>query len=225
MSRTMSSKLAQKPGKTPPAEETPDGPKKLEILDGARRVFRAEGFDGASMDKIAQAAGVSKGTVYVYFRNKEELFKEMVRVDRREAAEQLCQFDDDAAAGDVATDLQRVGESFVAMMIRPEHIALIRMVMGAAEKFPEAGRVFFDMGPCFGIRRLAAYLEKQVAAGTLSIDEEIELASAHFLNLCQGNLVKPLLFCAGEAPGQEKIRKTVASAVRVFMKVYGVSKP
>ncbi|MGD1880025.1 MAG: TetR/AcrR family transcriptional regulator [Kiloniellaceae bacterium] len=198
--------------------ETPDGPKKWEILDGARRVFRAEGFDGASMDKIARAAGVSKGTLYVYFRNKEELFTEMVSVDRREAAEQLCNFDD--ATGDVRAVLQRVGESFVGMMIQPDHIALIRMVMGAAEKFPEAGQLFFEMGPRCGISRLAAYLQKQVEAGTLRIDEDIELAAAHFLNLCQGNLVKPLLFNAGEAPSREAIHKTVASAVRLFLKSY-----
>jgi AcrR family transcriptional regulator len=198
-----------------------DGPKKREILEGARQVFRAEGFDGASMDKIARAAGVSKGTLYVYFRNKEELFTEMVSVDRREAAEQLCNFENDS--GDVAAMLQQVGENFIAMMIRPEHIALIRMVMGAAEKFPEAGQLFFEMGPRCGIGRLSAYLEKQVAAGRLAIDEDIELAAAHFLNLCQGNLVKPLLFNAGAAPDRQQIEKTIASAVRMFMKSYGTA--
>lgn len=217
------SKLAQKSRKTAPAAEAggaaSDGGKKGEILDGARRVFRAEGFDGASMDKIAQAARVSKGTLYVYFRNKEELFKELVRVDRREAAEQLCGFDDDTGA--VADVLQRLGESFVAMMVRPEHIALIRMVMGAAEKFPEAGQVFFDTGPRYGIGRLAAYLQRQVERGNLKIDDDIELAAAHFLNLCQGNLVKPRLFGSVATPAPEEVRRTVESAVRVFLRSYG----
>lgn len=215
------SEVAQKlnaPAAAAAAPGTVDGPKKREILEGARRVFRAEGFDGASMDKIARAAGVSKGTLYVYFRNKEDLFMEMVSVDRREAAEQLCTFED---GGDVSDKLQQVGERFVAMMIRPDHIALIRMVMGAAEKFPEAGQLFFEMGPRCGIGRMAAYLDQQVAAGTLVIDEDIELAAAHFLNLCQGNLVKPLLFSVGGAPSQDDVQKTVASAVRLFMKAYG----
>jgi len=214
------SKLAVKTKKTAAPAEPAGGAKKLEILEGARRVFRAEGFDGASMDKIAQAAGVSKGTLYVYFRNKEELFKALVTVDRQEAAEQLCRFDGDD--GPVAEALQRAGESFIAMMIRPEHIALIRMVMGAAEKFPEAGQLFYDMGPRCGIGRLADYLRRQVAAGSLAIaDDDVELAAAHFLNLCQGNLVKPLLFSVGEAPGCQEIQKTVASGVRVFLRAYG----
>jgi hypothetical protein len=43
------------------------------------------------------------------------------------------------------------------------------------------------MGPRCAIGRLSAYLEKQVVAGRLATDEDIELAAAHFLNLCQGN--------------------------------------
>ncbi len=45
------------------------------FLDGARRVFFDKGFDGASMDEIARAGGVSKATIYVYFDSKEDLFE------------------------------------------------------------------------------------------------------------------------------------------------------
>jgi AcrR family transcriptional regulator len=44
-----------------------DGTKRRQIMDGAREVFLAQGFDGASMGEIARQAGVSKGTLYVYF--------------------------------------------------------------------------------------------------------------------------------------------------------------
>lgn len=201
----------------PPAQA--NSPKRAEILEGARQVFRAAGFDGASMDKIAQAAGVSKGTLYVYFHNKEELFQALVMVDRQEAAEQMCIVQDDDA--DIATMLQGLGERFLAMMTSQQHIALIRMVIGAAEKFPEAGRTFFEMGPCFGIERLAAYLDRQVARGRLTIDEDTSLAAAHFLNLCHGTSVKRLLFGYADAPSEDEIRQTVASAVGMFMKAYG----
>jgi hypothetical protein len=50
-----------------------DGAKRRQIIEGARRVFLAQGFDAASMGAIARAAGVSKGTLYVYFENKERL--------------------------------------------------------------------------------------------------------------------------------------------------------
>ena len=53
-----------------PPDTGEDSAKRRQILDGARKVFLAQGFDGASMGEIAKAAGVSKGTLYVYFQNK-----------------------------------------------------------------------------------------------------------------------------------------------------------
>jgi len=47
--------------------ERQDGAKRRQIMDGARAVFLAQGFDAASMGDIARKAGVSKGTLYVYF--------------------------------------------------------------------------------------------------------------------------------------------------------------
>src|SRR5207302_6291968 len=51
---------------------TTDSAKRRQIVEGARRVFLAQGFDAASMGEIARSAGVSKGTLYVYFTSKEE---------------------------------------------------------------------------------------------------------------------------------------------------------
>src|ERR1700726_436245 len=52
--------------------------KRRQILDGARKVFLDLGFDGASMGEIARSAGVSKGTLYVYFADKNRLFEAIV---------------------------------------------------------------------------------------------------------------------------------------------------
>ena len=53
--------------------------KRRQILDGACKVFLDLGFDGASMGEIARAAGVSKGTLYVYFADKCRLFEAISR--------------------------------------------------------------------------------------------------------------------------------------------------
>src|SRR5690606_40488611 len=67
----------------PPPRPAPGRPKDLEkgsaILDAARRLFTAHGYDGASMDQIAAAAGVSKLTVYSHYGDKETLFAEVVK--------------------------------------------------------------------------------------------------------------------------------------------------
>ncbi|WP_454918259.1 TetR/AcrR family transcriptional regulator [Xanthobacter sediminis] len=193
--------------------------KRRTIIDGARRVFFDQGFDGASMDEIARASGVSKATIYSYFAGKVELFQALVEVDRRKSAERLFEYD--PADSDVASLLTRIGESFMAMMVSPEHIRLIRMVIGAAEKFPAIGRTFFEAGPCQGGRRLADLLARQTALGHLKV-EDFQAAAFQFFNLCQGNQVKGLLFGTQSPPTQEEMRATVDSAVRVFLAAYGV---
>ena len=60
-----------------------DPAKRRQIIEGARRVFIEMGFDAASMNDITRAAGVSKGTIYVYFASKEELFVALIEEERR----------------------------------------------------------------------------------------------------------------------------------------------
>lgn len=196
----------------------PEARKRRDIIDGARRVFFDKGFDGASMDEIARASAVSKATIYVYFASKEELFQALVQVDRRKSAERLFEYDPDDP--DIESLLKRIGETFMNMMVQPDHIRLVRMVIGAAEKFPNVGRAFFETGPCDGGRRLAELLARQTALGHLKV-EDCQMAAFQFFNLCQGNLVKGLMFGLDRPPTQEQITTTVASGVRVFLAAYG----
>src|SRR4029078_11995838 len=63
--------------------------KRQQILDGARKVFLEHGFDGASVNDVVRATGVSKGTVYAYFPSKERLFETLIFESRRSQAERL----------------------------------------------------------------------------------------------------------------------------------------
>lgn len=195
-----------------------DSDKRRQILDGARRVFLAAGFDGASMGEIARTAGVSKGTLYVYFDSKEVLFEALTVAEKRGLAEAL--FTLDANEPDVRAVLARLGTTYLAEMSRPEHVSVIRMVIGASEKFPHLGRAFFEAGPAQGVARLSAYLDAQVAAGRLRI-ADTELAAKHFLHLCQAGLLTRLLFAAGGVADAAELRYRVGEAVRIFLAGYG----
>src|ERR1700755_3604602 len=81
--------------------------KRRQILDGARRLFMAQGFDHTSMGDIAREAGVSKGTLYVYFDSKERLFSELVAEEK--AAHYPAIFSLDPNDHDVRTVLTRLG--------------------------------------------------------------------------------------------------------------------
>ncbi len=189
----------------------------VQILDGAREVFLAKGFDGASMNDVAKAAGVSKGTLYVYFSSKEKLFEHLIRVDRSRQAEQLCQFD--SKDHDVRRVLQNFGTRLMEAMTRPAQIAHIRIIIGAVAKFPTIGQAFYEAGPMIAIARLSAWLSAQSASGVLFI-EDTDYAAEQFLDLCQTHYHKRVVFGMIDQPNLEEIEANVARAVKTFLKVY-----
>lgn len=191
--------------------------KRVQILVGARQVFRSQGFDAASMDAIARAAGVSKGTLYVYFSSKEGLFADLVRADMAAAAEQLAVLD--TTNPDVRAVLRAYGVSFVRRMQEPDHIAMVRMVIAASVKLPELGRVFYEAGPGHGVSRLASYLSERTAQGQLRTPDPV-LAAAQFYELVQGAIVKPLFFAAPSDTSEAAISQTVESALDIFLGYY-----
>src|ERR1700716_3247105 len=99
-----------------PEVRASEGPKRRQIIDGACRVFLERGFDAASMGEIAREAGVSKGTLYVYFKSKEELFEAIVEGQCSLQGEQIFTFDSDDH--DVEAVLTRLGDAFVRFMCR-----------------------------------------------------------------------------------------------------------
>jgi AcrR family transcriptional regulator len=195
-----------------------DSGKRRQILQGAREVFLSHGFDGASMGEIARVSGVSKGTLYVYFDSKDKLFEELTLEERKTLAEVLFKLDPDNP--DVRAELTELGASFLKYMAEPQHVSSVRMVIGAAEKFPGIGQTFYRAGPQRGIERLSAYLARQAAAGRLSIKDP-DLAAGHFLALCQAEIMKRLLFAVDTSLDPAEIENRVREALRVFFLAYG----
>jgi AcrR family transcriptional regulator len=135
----------------------------------------AHGFDAASMGEIAKAAGVSKGTLYVYFKDKDELFKAIVEKECVFQAEGIFEFD--VADPDVEGTLTRVCTAFVQLLCAPNRQSPLRAVIAIADRMPNIGRMFYGTGPAVGIAKMRAYLEAQVAAGRVAIPD-CEVAAA-----------------------------------------------
>ena len=104
------------------------------------------------MNDIARAAGVSKGTLYVYFKHKEELFEAIVEQECEAQAEGI--FDLDPNDHDVEAVLTRLGIAYVKFLCRPEKASAIRTVIAIAERMPELGRQILRKRP--GQRHRAA---------------------------------------------------------------------
>jgi AcrR family transcriptional regulator len=196
-----------------PVNET-DSAKRQQILDGARRCFLAQGFDGSSMNDIVLAAGVSKGTVYAYFPSKEKLFAAMVFEDKRRHAERAVVLGDETRP--VAEVLHEVALRLVGQFKTPESLAYFRMVIAASAKFPEIGRSFYEAGPAYAIDRITAYLEARMNDGTLK-RRNPRLTAMQFIDLVQSGVTKPCLFGIESMADKLGYEAMVDSAVTLFL--------
>ena len=193
-----------------------DSSKRRQILDGARKVFMDLGFDGASMGEIARSAGVSKGTLYVYFDDKNRLFEAIVEEEALEQGKVAFNLDPER---DVTTTLMEFGQAYIQLLCRPGGGSAIRTVMAIAERMPEVGRQFYENVLAQTINRLADYLQAHVGPDDLAIDDCV-LAAAQFLQMCQATLFLPFVFQAEPAPSAERIAQVVGNAVRIFLAGY-----
>jgi AcrR family transcriptional regulator len=195
-----------------------DPAKRQQILEGANRVFSQMGFDAASMNDITREAGVSKGTIYVYFDSKEELFMELCNHYREILfADIYHALESD---GDLREALIEFGTALAAVVTSDVVVRAQRVVIGVAERMPSMSRDFYERGPKRGQALMRALIEKHVAAGTLDIDDT-ELATYQLADLFMSGMFKKRLFgCMATAPSPDHIRKTVTSGVDVFLKAY-----
>ena len=200
-----------------PAAADEDSAKRRQIIEGARAMFLAQGFDAASMNDIARAAGVSKGTLYVYFKHKEQLFEAIVEQECEAQAEGIFELDPDDH--DVEAVLKRLGVAYVKFLCRPEKASAIRTVIAIADRMPELGRKFYESGPARGIAKLAAYIAAQVEAGVLVV-EDCEIAAAQLMEACHAMLFKSMVFNFASAPSPEQIERVVRIAVATFLAAY-----
>ncbi len=198
-----------------------DGAKYEQILEGARNVFLARGFDAASMGEIAREAKVSKGTLYVYFDSKEALFRALIDERKRAAAERLTGFD--PQDHDVEAVLLDFAKRLIGELTQPKHVSLVRMVIGAAEKFPDLGRAFFEAGPQFGADRLAAYLDAQAKYGALDL-EDPSIAAWHFMGMCYQPTMSATVMAAAPAPDTARRDHMAQAAVTTFLRGYAARK-
>ena len=193
-----------------------DNAKRRQILEGARRVFMDLGFDGASMNEIARSAGVSKGTLYVYFSDKNRLFEAIVEQEALEVGNSAFNFD---ASREVVITLQEFGRAYILWLCRPGGGSATRTVMAIAERMPEVGRRFYDNVVARTVTKLASYLKARVETGDLII-QDFPLAASQFMMCCQASLFMPYIFQAAPAPSAERIAEVVDSATRMFLAAY-----
>jgi AcrR family transcriptional regulator len=187
------------------------------ILDVARDVFLEEGFATASMATIAARLGGSKGTLYNYFKSKDELFVAYVR--RLCAWQRESMFALFADEPDVRTALTTLGRTYLSIVLSDNNLQNWRLIVGEAQRAPEIGQAFYEAGPKSGAELLGAYLYEARRKGLLTLSDPIH-AAHQFIGLCQNRLMKARLCNAISEPTPTEIDREVAAAVNVFLAAY-----
>ncbi|RCW22059.1 TetR family transcriptional regulator [Ciceribacter lividus] len=196
-----------------------DPVKREQILDGARSVFMRMGFDAASMNDVTREAGVSKGTIYVYFDSKEELFGALIEREKGRFTEFLR--DILADSDDVRDGLRRFGIAFARHIIKSDMIPAMRILLGVVDRMPGLCKRFFASAPANARTVLRAYIEQQVEAGALKVDDT-DLAARQYIELATGQFFRQRLFGEMTVPPEEtEIEYVVDSGLKVFMAAYG----
>lgn len=199
-----------------------DPVKRAQIIDGARRVFIDKGFEAASMNDITREAGVSKGTIYVYFANKEELFEALIEEERGTIFKNMYEVLDHT--DNLRETLVKFGRVLSLKITSAKVIQAQRTVIGASDRIPELGARFYERGPKRGHDKVAAFLNTAIEHGLLSI-EDVDLAAYQFTELCLAGMFRQCIFSyRAKAPTQAEIEHVVRSGVDVFLKAYGTEK-
>ncbi len=194
------------------------GARREAILGVAREVFSAEGYAAASMSHIASRLGGSKGTLYNYFKSKEELFAAHVRdqCDCR-VAEAFAP----PLIGDNPVEiLAGLAERVLTAVLSDEATAFYSLIVSEAQRNPAIGQAFYESGPRKGVERIAEYLARAHAEGQAVVDDCI-MAAEEFLSLMHGGLHWKRVLNVVPQPSAAEIRAHARRAAETFMRAYG----
>lgn len=187
------------------------------ILDVAAHYFLEHGYAGTTMSGIAATLGGSKGTLWSYFASKEVLFEavlDRVTSDFRAQLSLILNPDDEMRGA-----LIRFCREFLHKLTSPEAIALHRLVIGEANRFPEIGRIFHARAPRPTQMLLADYLAAMIARGLLRGDDAPSHAQM-LIALCMSGCHQRLLYGVEEIATPDEIEADVTRATEGFLLAY-----
>ncbi|MFM5916524.1 MAG: TetR/AcrR family transcriptional regulator C-terminal domain-containing protein [Novosphingobium sp.] len=189
------------------------------FVDAAREAFFANGYAGTTMSSIASTVGGSKTTLWTYFPSKEMLFAAVVD----DIVEQYARVQDvDLRDTD---DLRGVLLEFVrALMdtiLSPPIIALHRLVLAEASRFPYLAEAFYERGPRRGKARLSEFVGRAMERGQLRAGDPM-LATRQLAGMCQAGCFQSALFNLDEPSGQADLEFEMSEAVDSFLRAWSL---
>ena len=204
-----------------PARERARDVRRKAILDIARDTFMAEGYAATSMSGIATKLGGSKGTLYNYFRSKDELFEAMMR---EECAAEFLAMTSLALEGEIDVVLRSLGGAFVRFILSSKAVGIHRIVAAETGRFPELGRMFYEEGPRRTLTVVSGFLAARMEEARLRRADP-QLAAQHLIALLKSGVHQMFLWGIAPPMDDAEVDQHVASAVETFLHGYATPQP
>lgn len=196
--------------------------KELSLLDAATTIFLAHGYNAATTDMIQRQASVSKATMYACFPNKEAIFAAVIEQQCTEMAMAINAIE--IASNDISETLSQLGHAYLHIVLSDKGMALYRVVIGDAPRFPELARKFYLSGPLAAMAVVAKKLSAAANDGEINLqDIGIESAASLFVSLVRGEGHMEQLMHPNAHASEAQIDRWVQSAVTFFIRVFGGS--
>jgi AcrR family transcriptional regulator len=208
---------------TIPTDSARSDARRRAILEVAREVFLAEGYAAASMSEIAARLGGSKGTLYNYFRSKEELFAAFMADTCQSHAAAV--FDPLPPIGEgkaVRESLIDLGVTLLEFLLLDDMIIVHRLVVAEAGRFPELGRLFYEAGPQRGERRFTEYFRQAMAAGHMPPDDP-QMVGQRLKDLVMSDVYLRRLWGVVGDLDPATLRAHVTQSVDIFLRAFAAA--
>jgi TetR/AcrR family transcriptional repressor of mexJK operon len=199
--------------------------KRRAIMQAATTLFLRDGYRNTSMDQVAADAAVSKQTVYKQFADKEQLFRDIVLGVTGNSEAIITDMTSVLRATDVTSpaELQAVltdlARRYIDGVLQPHVLALRRLIIAEAERFPDLARTYFEQAPARAIEVVANVLRTYVERGLLAADDP-RVAASYFAYLALAIPQDRAQFYPGERPSAAERDQLASEAVRIFLAAY-----
>ena len=196
------------------------GRKFAQVLEGARKVFLRDGFEGASVDDIAREAAVSKATLYSYFPDKRLMFVEVFRAElTRDTADASALIDVDLPIEQVMPFIVQMISSY---LVSEFGVRVFRVSVGESERFPTLSQEYYEAGPAQLRGQLVRYFERCVERNELIVDD-YGLAADQLIELASASIHDRAIFLGPDSVDKELLRKVNRAAVQMFLARYSAN--
>ena len=155
--------LAKRQNRMPRWQRRPEV-RPQQILEAAFRLFGTRGLHQATLDDVARAAGITKGTIYLYFPSKAALFSAMLRARVNDLLPPM-EAPNGRGSPSVHRQLVMLAQRLYQFFKSPAYLAMYRTMVGEAPQFPEAAAILYREGILPANRRLAEVIRRGIASG------------------------------------------------------------